>query len=140
VFEAFYTSDSMNRKLEFFITERDATVEAFAKRKESDGSIFVGNAQGIIDQLTIRTEPDDSIVCRISGAWLDVCVEKSVRRLLNPVGYGNYLPGRTISAVSVDLATCVAWHDRELSIGEKRNLLTGKLGRLSADPRLTILP
>jgi len=38
------------------------------------------------------------------------------------------------------LQYCVAWCDRDLSIGDKRALLTGDLGRLAADPRLIILP
>ena len=130
----------MNREFKFFITEDNPQVQAWAKQKEGDGSIFVGNAHGLIGQLEELTEPNDAIICLISGAWLDECVEKSVRRLLHPVGYGNQLQGRTVSGVVVDLTTSVAFSDRELSIGERRSLLTRKLDTIAADPRLTILP
>jgi len=135
-----FRSYGMNREFKFFITEEDSNVEAWAKQKERDGNIFVGNARGLIDQLEKLTEPNDVITCLISGAWLDECVEKSVRQLLHPVGYGKQLPGRTVSGVIVDLTTSVAFSDRELSIGERRSLLTCKLDTIGADPRLIILP
>jgi hypothetical protein len=130
----------MPKEFEFFITEDDPQVKAWAEKKKQDGGILVRNARGLIAELEKLTQQNDEVICRISGAWLEVCVEKSVRRLLHPVGYGHELVNREIIGVMVDLRTCVAWGDRDLSVGDKRHMLTGKLGDIAADPRLTLLP
>ena len=130
----------MYKEFEFFITEDDAHVMALAAKKSELGSILVPNTHAVISELDRRTQPNDTAFIGLYGAWLEVCVEKAVRRLLRPVGDSNEFEGRTVSGVLVDLQYCVAWCDRDLSIGDKRALLTGDLGRLAADPRLIILP
>lgn len=133
-------ADDMNKEFEFFITELDQQIRKWTDMKIRDGSILVGNTDALIGELARRTEPRDTVMCRISGAWLEHCVESAVWRLLDPVAYGDYLPGRKISGVTVDLTTCVAWFNRELSLEGKKDVLKRGLGRLMEDPRLAIIP
>lgn len=95
----------------------------------------------MVSKLSEKTEPGDNISVRISGAWLDQCVYDSIQTLLSP-RLKQLLPERRVSTLRVDLTTCIASDDPtiSLSIEEKRKLLTGLLGNLTEDPRLTILP
>jgi hypothetical protein len=129
----------MNREFEFFITEERAGMNDIAAQKEKQGAQRVGNAAELFSYIVDHTLPKEDFSCRISGAWLDVCVARSVRGLLSPYGVRLYVPERTVSAVLVDLTTSVAFK-KELSIEEKRFLFISKLGPLPYDPRLTILP
>lgn len=128
------------REFEFLILESDSNIKAWAKKKHHDGTIFVGNAEALVEEIAKRTQFTDSVMARISGGWLEQCIAGSVRRLLTPVGYGDYLHGRTISHVYVDLTKSVAWADRDMSVGDKRAFFVDILSGLDRDPRLTILP
>ena len=81
----------MRKEFDFYIKEQDSQIIAWAKMKKRQGSILVGNAEQVIEELEKRTSPGDLFDCTLAGGWLDQCVEKSVRRLLKPVGYGLYL-------------------------------------------------
>ena len=131
----------MNREFEFFITETDSKLKLWAKQKSKSGSVLVGNAGALIDYLVARTGFGDDLTCRVSGGWLEQCIAGSVRRLLEPVRYADYLNGRTVTGVMVDLSTSIAWCDRDMSIGDKRELLKRDLGeKFLENKRLTILP
>lgn len=132
----------MNREFEFFITEYLPQVNEWAKQKKCDGGILVGSADQLLEELDARTQPHDDISCRISGAWLDQCVQNAVRGLLFLESHPNILRERTVSSITVDLSTSVVYgeHVFDLSIEERRGMFTRILGDYVNDARLTILP
>jgi len=132
----------MAKEFEFFITEDLPQVIAWARQREQQGAVVVGNAEQLLGYLKKHTKPSDDFSCRISGAWLDECIKWSVRWLLTPATLEDTLPKRSLSSISVDLTTCVAFSERntEISIEERRCILETALYYAAHDPRLTILP
>jgi hypothetical protein len=132
----------MLKEFEFFIKENLSRVIVMAEEKKQQGAIVVGNTEQLLNYLKQHTRPDDDLSCWISGAWLDECVRRSVRLLLTQDTLLDNLPQRNVSAVVVDLTTCVAFLERltEMSIEERRSILEMSLYDVAKDPRLTILP
>ena len=132
----------MIQDLEFFITENHPTVRKWGKEKQESGGILVGSTYELLIQVEAHTKPYDDVSCTVSGAWLDVCVENAIWKLLNNKRQPKFLSNRKISHVTVDLSTCLAFSERhdEMSVEERWVLLSDNLGELKDDPRLMILP
>lgn len=133
----------MSRNLEFFITEDPvAVVRKWAEEKKKSGATSVGSSHDMLELLNARTQYHEPVTVRLSGAWLDQCVQKGVSALLSLKNNPDSFRQPVVTGVEVDLRTCFSTKDfhKKLSIDDRRQLLVGLIGIHARDPRLTILP
>jgi len=58
----------MNRKLEFFITENQDTVQKWKEEKKKSGAIPVGSSHDMLELLNAKTGYHEPVTVRLSGA------------------------------------------------------------------------
>lgn len=132
----------MNREIEFFITEDRATVRQWEEIKRESGAIVVSSSNEMMERFFGMTQLHESIYCRLSGAWLDECIQKGVKALLSLKRNPESFKQPVVSGVEVDLRTCFSYKDieEEQPIDARRKILKSFIGIHARDPRLTILP
>jgi hypothetical protein len=130
----------MKQEFDFFIEENLPTLHQWAEEVKCRGGIVVGSSNQLIETLQEKTKLNDEIICNLSGAWLDVCIADSVRKLLYPQNQKMVLPGRIITEIRVNLPKCMAFEEcrKSLTLDEKRKMFeTTQIG--NTDNRLKIL-
>ena len=132
----------MNREIEFFITEDQPIVRQWEEEKRESGAVVVGSTGEMLERFFGMTQLHESVNCRLSGAWLDECIQKSVRALLSLKRNPDNFKQPVVSGLEVDLRTCFSYADfhEGSSIDARRKLLESLIGIHLLDPRLTILP
>lgn len=129
-------------EFEYFIKEHPPVVQKWAEEKRAIGAKVVSSHEDILVHLMANTQAGEPIVCRVSGAWLEICIQKSVQELLSLRNNPDDFLQPDVQSVIVDLHTCYSHDDTRggLSADARRNILTGIIGIHAIDPRLTLLP
>jgi hypothetical protein len=132
----------MNKEVDFIIKENIGQLNVWIQNTLKKNVQIVGSKEQLFNYLSKISESGDEISCSIFGAWLDVCIYRSIRDLLSPQ-LDLLLPGRKVISVSVDLTRSLAFDERisdPLTPIQRQQKLSQQLGDdLDTDPRLHLL-
>lgn len=130
----------MKQEFDFFIEENLPILHQWAEETKCRGGLVVGSSHELITILQERTTPGDEIICKLSGAWLDFCIARSVQNLLYSRTQENILPKRKIVEITVDISKCITFgeHIKIKTSDEKRKIFESTQLD-NTDPRLKIL-